>query len=76
MQKRWEQFECRRTNASQARFGIATGEPDSYFVFLLTRLSDNATNVILEFKVFANHGPAKQLSAGWAHRKRAMHQTR
>jgi hypothetical protein len=50
-----------RTNAAQTRFRIATSQPNGYFVFLLTRLSDNATNVVLKFKVFANHGPAAAL---------------
>jgi hypothetical protein len=48
------------TDASQTRFSIATGEPDGHFVFLLTRLGDNATNIILEFKVFTNHSPTAQ----------------
>ena len=47
-----------RTNAAQTRFRIATSQPNGNFVFLLTRLSDYSTNVVLKFKVFANHGPA------------------
>ena len=50
-----------RTNAAQTRFRIATSQPNGNFVFLLTRLSDNATNVVLKFKVFAYHGPAEAI---------------
>jgi hypothetical protein len=59
------QIMCRHTNASQTRFGVATRKPDGYFVFVLTRLGDNATNVILEFKVFTNYGPEAKFKGRW-----------
>jgi hypothetical protein len=61
--EKWKSYisGVKHTNASQTRFRIATSEPDSYFVFLLARLSNNATNVVLEFKIFANHSPVEKV---------------
>jgi hypothetical protein len=45
------------TYTAQTRFRIASSQPDGNFVFLLTRLSNNTTNVVLEFKILAYYGP-------------------